>query len=99
MYFDLDGKGANEILVWGGYGFCGGTGNCAYWIFKKVGTRYREILETSDLIEVNDLGDQILRSKTNGFNDILVKGHINASDTHFSTFVVTVGSTSCDQIS
>jgi hypothetical protein len=86
MYFNLDGKRTNEVLVLGGYGFCGATGNCSFWIFKKAGGRYREILETHDLIEVNDLGDQILRSTTKGYNDILVKSHLSSSDTGFTTY-------------
>ena len=87
MYFDLDRDGRSEILVRASCTpFCGATGNCSFWIFKKVGQSYKEILETGDYVDIVDMGDQILRTKTNGFNDILVKSHLNASDTAYSTY-------------
>ena len=83
---DLNADGAKELLVRGKYDLCGATGNCNFWIFAKRGERYRKLLSSSDYFEGRELGDQIVRSKTNGYRDISVKGHITASDTSYQNY-------------
>ncbi|MDH3530863.1 MAG: hypothetical protein OEQ28_14965 [Acidobacteriota bacterium] len=58
MYFDLDRDGRSEILVRASCTpYCGATGNCSFWIFKKVGQSYKEILETGDYVDIVDICD------------------------------------------
>lgn len=85
--FDLNNDGQKEILLRARNGyFCGGTGNCGFWIYKKSGKNYRKLLYSSDYIDVNKMGEQILKKKTNGYYDILLKGHLSASDTSYEFY-------------
>lgn len=83
-YADLNSDGTAEILVRGVIvPLCGGVGNCAFWIFQKVGKQYRILLNASDYIDRSKLGEQILRARTNGYSDILLRGHFSAAHTGF----------------
>ena len=87
LSFDLNNDGKKEIILRGNSSdLCGGTGNCGFWIFGKMGNSYRKILSASDLVDVNEMGDQIEKIKTKGYFDILLKGHLNAADTSYAYF-------------
>lgn len=83
---DLNRDGKTEILLSGKNNLCSATGNCAFWIFAKDKKGYKKLLYASDYNELEKFGTQIKNSKTNGFPDILLKGHLNASDTTYDTY-------------
>ncbi|MEK7724596.1 MAG: hypothetical protein AAB336_09635 [Acidobacteriota bacterium] len=84
---DLNQDGTVEILLRGNnFNLCSPVGNCAFWIFEKRSKNYRKILYSTDYIDVSKLGQQILKTKTNGYSDILLKGHLSASDTSYRFF-------------
>jgi hypothetical protein len=86
-YVDLDRDGKKEILVRSRNAqFCGAVGNCAFWILEKSRNGLRILLHGTDYSDVTKMGSQILRTRTNGYSDILLKGHFSASDTSYSTY-------------
>lgn len=83
-YVDLNNDGKTEILVRGmTTPLCGGVGNCAFWIFQKSGNRFRILFKGNDYIDRSRMGGQVLRTRTKGYSDILVKGHFTAAHTGF----------------
>lgn len=81
---DLNGDGQKEILLRGKLSpLCSAVGNCGFWIFEKKGKNYRKILASSDYAEIAEIGSQIKKTKTKGYNNILLKGHITAGDTSY----------------
>ena len=84
---DLNGDGSKEILVRGkNFHLCGATGNCGFWVFEKLRTRPRMLLSASDYVDVSDLGEQVLKTRTNGYSDLLLKGHFSAAETGHYTY-------------
>lgn len=85
---DLNQDGSNEFLVWGKDAqMCSGVGNCAFWIFGKRGRRTVSLLSETDFYgEQGELGEQIQRSRTRGYPNILLKGHFSAAETFYTTF-------------
>jgi hypothetical protein len=81
---DLNGDGQKEIMIRGAN--CGGVGNCGFWIFQKQGATYKKLLSSSDYIDATKMGGQVKKSRTKGYHDILLKGHMNASDTTYTTY-------------
>ena len=85
--FDLNKDGKKEIILRGDSpDLCSAVGNCGFWIFEKKGRNYRKILSSTDYTDVNEMGDQIEESKTKGYYDVLLKGHLSASDTSYEFF-------------
>jgi hypothetical protein len=75
--FDLNGDGKNEFLVRGDdIGFCGATGNCDFWIYRKISKKYQRILTGYSYLDGRDILSQIKKSKTNKFKDILLEVRI-----------------------
>ena len=86
-YRDLNHDRNPEILVRGkNIWLCGAVGHSAFWIFDKYRDGYRNLLEGSDYIDVADLDAQILKQRTNGYRDILLRYHFSASETGYSYF-------------
>lgn len=84
MFYDLNQDGKNEILLRGKItDFCGGVGNCRFWVFEKKDGKYRTLLSTSDYVDITKMGRQIQQEKTNGYLNLLIKGHMNAADTNY----------------
>lgn len=84
LRFDLNQDGSKEIILRGKTTeLCGAVGNCGFWIFGKIRGQYRKLLSSSDYVDITKMGEQILRTKTNGYFDILLKGHLNAADTDY----------------
>lgn len=84
---DLNRDGRLEFLVRGkDFQFCGATGNCKFWAFEKRGARARVILSASDYGENTPLGDQVQRSRTGGYANLLLKGHFTAAETSYTTY-------------
>lgn len=88
LFYDLNQDGKNEILLRGSSpDLCGAVGHCGFWIFEKKGRKYRKILSSADYVDITKMGNQIRREKTNGYHEIITKGHWNASDTRHSIFI------------
>ncbi len=84
---DLNRDGQMEIMLRGKtVSFCGGVGNCMMWIFERKGGRYRTLLATTDYVDASEMGSQIRKTRTNGYADLLLKGHIDAGNTHHVYF-------------
>lgn len=84
---DVNGDGLPEIFLWAKTAhFCGAVGNCAFWIFQKRGSKYWMLLEASDYIDRSVMGEQLLRTKSQGYYDILLKGHLSGAETSFSYY-------------
>src|SRR5829696_3631212 len=72
---DLNSDGKKEFLVRGkNFHLCGAVGNCGFWIFEKKGSRFRRLLSGSDYVDISALGEQVLRTKTKGYADLLLRG-------------------------
>ena len=84
---DLNRDGRKELLVRGkNFHLCGATGNCGFWVFEEGRTRPRMLLSASDYVDVAELGQQVLRSQTHGYADLLLKGHFSAAETGHYTY-------------
>lgn len=84
---DLNHDGNKEILVRAINGnLCSAVGNCRFWIYETNGGKYRKLLDETDYTDVSKLGEQILKTKTNGYSDILLKGHFTAADTTYGFY-------------
>lgn len=84
---DLNRDGNDEILLRGKIiPLCGGVGNCQFWVFEQKGYRYKLLLSSSDYVDRSEMGQQIRRSRTKGYSDLVLKGHFSASDTSFTTY-------------
>jgi hypothetical protein len=80
---DLDGDGTPEVITQanGLKAGCGATGNCAFWVFKKVTDGYKLLLDTRDKEGIG--GAELLtveKARTNGFNDLVLAAHDFASE-------------------
>ena len=84
---DLNRDGRKELLVRGkNFHLCGATGNCGFWVFEEGRTRPRMLLSASDYVDIAELGQQVLRSRTHGYSDLLLKGHFSAAETGHYTY-------------
>jgi hypothetical protein len=73
---DLNSDGKPEFVMHGsGKCLCSPTGNCLLWIWQKESDGYSLILRTRgvELFEVKT-------SLTNGFCDLVTKGHVSATE-------------------
>lgn len=84
---DLNRDGKKEILVRGkNFQLCSAVGNCGLWVFEKTGSRFKKLLSRSDYVDISELGEQVLRSGTKGYADLLLKEHFSAAETGFYTY-------------
>ena len=84
---DLNRDGKKEILVRGkNFQVCGAVGNCGFWVFERAGSSFKKLLSSSDYVDISDLGEQIQKSRTKGYADLLLKGHFSAAETGFYTY-------------
>jgi hypothetical protein len=86
-FIDLNKDGEKEILLRGAnFQLCSAVGNCGFWVFRKAGQSYKKILVWSDYIDITEMGDQVEKASTNGYSGLLLKGHMDASNTHYFYF-------------
>lgn len=86
-YVDLDRDGRKEILVRARtVGLCGAVGNCAFWIIKREQKQLKILLYSSDYFDITEMGRQTLSTRTNGYSDVILKGHFSAAETSYSTY-------------
>lgn len=84
---DLNRDGRKEILIRGTITeFCGDVGNCLFWILEKHRSGYRLLIAGSDYVDRSNMGQQILKTTSHRYSDILIKGHFSASETGFYYF-------------
>ena len=89
MWFNLDGKGPNELIIRAkGPPYCGATGNCSFFIFQKKNGRYVVMLEARDhLLPHRPMGSQIRKESVNGYNKIYVLYQHSVSDMEHNRLV------------
>jgi hypothetical protein len=86
-YFDINGDGKKEIFARAiGIPFCGAVGNCDLFILQKTKKGLRLLLHAGDYVDRAAMGDQLLKSRTNGYLDIITLGHFSASETSHTTY-------------
>jgi len=84
---DLNGDGKPEIIAQAnGLGPCGGTGNCIFWIFQRTATGLKVILDTEDRSQVTFEKILVRPWSTNGYKDIVLGSHSNASSRGLTWF-------------
>jgi hypothetical protein len=76
---DLDGDGVPEVVAQGFAG-CSATGNCPFWIFRKVGKHYEPLLETYGQTFT------IQKHSTRGYKDIVVSVHGSATQSDLTDY-------------
>lgn len=71
---DLNDDGSPELLVQGGVTYCG-TAGCSLWIYRKTPSGVYALIYKSGSVSsaVVLFEDAVLKSKTNGFADLLFK--------------------------
>lgn len=89
---DLDGDGKPEIIAQAnGLGPCGGTGNCIFWIFQRATDGLKLLLNTNDRSPVTFEKILIRPWSTNGYRDIVLGSHSDASSRNLVWFQFTDG--------
>lgn len=84
---DLNRDGQKEILLRGkNFNLCSAVGNCAFWVYQKKGKKYRKLLHSTDYADITELPNQIRKTRTKKFLDIVLKGHLSAADTSHSFY-------------
>lgn len=84
---DLNQDNQKEILLRGkNFYLCSAVGNCAFWIYEKKSKRYEKALYSTDYIDITEMGEQIKKTRTNNYSDILLKGHLTAADTSYDFY-------------
>jgi len=84
---DLNQDNKKEILIRGkNFNLCSAVGNCAFWIYEKKNGKFNELLYSTDYIDVTESPNQVKKTKTNNYFDILLKSHWSAADTEYSTY-------------
>jgi hypothetical protein len=79
---DLNGEGTPEAIVQGaGDQLCSPTGNCPFWIFQRANHSYRLILYEDSVQSFT-----VQRTRTAGFNDIVVAMHGSAFSSGLTLF-------------
>ena len=60
---------------------CGATGNCAVWIYRQDGTRYKQIAYADAAI-----GFSQKKTSSSGYRDLVFSQHSSAADTYLFTY-------------
>jgi hypothetical protein len=74
---DLNGDGTAEVVAQGTFqeGGCSPTGNCRFWVFQKSGGEYKLLISQEAIQSFT-----IQPTRSNGFNDIVVRMHGSATE-------------------
>ena len=85
---DLNDDGQKEFIVWGRYTFSGAAGNCVFWIYEKKNGKFRQLLQSYALKDGDEEWFKVNKIKSNGFRNILLKGHFSGYETteHYYEF-------------
>lgn len=86
-YIDLDLDGWKEVLVRSRtFTLCGAAGNCDFWVIKQERDGRRVLLYAKDYVGSTAMGKQVIKARTNGYADLLLKGNGSISETTYSTY-------------
>lgn len=84
---DLNQDGNKEILLRGkNFNLCSPVGNCAFWIYERNGKNYRKLLHDTDYTDITELPNQIEKTKSNRYFNVVLKGHMTARDTTYNFY-------------
>lgn len=83
---DLNRDTTAEFLVRGKFVLCGGTGNCAFWVFRLDGNKAKKLLGASDYVEIYGLENPVQKTRNRGYADLLLRDHASASETAYRTY-------------
>jgi len=85
---DLNGDGSPEFLIQAGRTYCG-TAGCSLWIYRGTASgSYNLIYESGQVSTYVDLFEEaVLKSKTNGFVDLLFKDEPTMGGPYFQVLV------------
>ncbi len=84
---DLNKDGQKEFILRGkNFPLCSAVGNCAFWIYQKKGEKYRKLIYSTDYADITELPNQIEKTRTKKFSDVVLKGHESAADTSYKFF-------------
>ncbi len=82
---DLNNDGRREYLVRGkSFEVCSVEG-CGFWIFGGSPGAFRILLSSTDYIEKAELGEQVMRSRTGAYSDILSRTFLTDATTRYVT--------------
>lgn len=81
---NLNDDSQKEIIVSGQTSIlCGGTGNCGFWIFEINNGKMQKLLSNTNYL---DSLVSVQKTRTNGYSNILLKGHISGYETSFTKY-------------
>jgi len=89
LRFDLNQDGKDEVIAQGkGLELCTPTGNCSFWVFELKKSGARTLLADYDFYPglYPEFGEQVQKSRTKGYSDILLAGHSKSDETSYRTF-------------
>lgn len=86
-FVDLNGDGKPEIIAEANsLGPCGGTGDCIFWIFEQTADGPKLLLNTNDRSPVTFEKILVRPWSTNGYRDIVLGSHSDASSRNLVWF-------------
>lgn len=75
-FVDLNNDGVPEVIAQGsGLEMCSPTGNCEFWVFRRVANTYKVILRRAAVQSF-----EVRRSRSGGFNDLVLEMHGSATE-------------------
>ena len=72
---DLNGDGTPEIIAQGIGDVCSPTGNCPFWVFQKVASGYKVVLEKGAVQSFT-----VQPTRSNGYFDLVLGMHGSATE-------------------
>ena len=72
---DLDGDGRPEVIAQGIGDVCSRTGNCPFWVFQRVASGYKVILEKGAVQTFT-----VQPTRSNDYSDLLLSMHGSATE-------------------
>jgi hypothetical protein len=73
--FDLNADRTPEVVIKGKECLCSPTGNCSFWIYRRGGSGYHELLEAEGVHRYH-----FLSSRSHGYRDLVASMHGSAYD-------------------
>lgn len=79
---ELNGDKIPEYVIWASFktGFCGATGNCSVWVYRKTNSGFKQLLKADTIANLS-----AAKTKSNGYVDIVLSTHSGAYETYIYT--------------
>lgn len=79
---ELNGDKIPEYVIWAGFktGFCGATGNCSVWVYRRTNNEFKQLLKADTIANLS-----AAKTKSNGYVDIVISTHSGAYETYIYT--------------